>query len=100
MFFALNASRDFAERVSAELGVALSDHEERDFEFGHHKSRPLVNVRGRDVFVFQSLHGELEQGVNDELCRLLSFLGALRDVSAETVKAVVLSRLVMSRACS
>jgi ribose-phosphate pyrophosphokinase len=89
MLFALNASRDFAQRVGAELGIALSDHEEREFEFGHHKSRPLVNVRGRDVFVIQLLHGDLEQSVNDKLCRLLFFLGALRDASAANITAVV-----------
>ncbi len=89
MLFALNASRDFAERVSAELGLTLSEHEEREFEFGQHKSRPLVNVRGRDVFVIQSLHGDLEQSVNDKLCRLLFFVGALRDASAGNITAVV-----------
>jgi len=41
-----------------------------------------VNVRGRDVFVVQSLYGEAGQSVNDKLCRLLFFLGALRDASA------------------
>lgn len=89
MLFALNASRNFAERVGAELGLPLSDHEEREFEFGHHKARPLVNVRGRDVFVIQSLHGDHEQSVNDKLCRLLFFLGALRDASARNITAVV-----------
>ena len=41
-----------------------------------------MNVRGRDVFVVQSLYGEAGQSVNDKLCRLLFFLGALRDASA------------------
>lgn len=89
MLFALDASRDFGEAVSRELGTALAAHEEREFEDGEHKSRPLVNVRGRDVYVMQSLYGDAKQSVNDKLCRLLFFLGALRDASAARVTAVV-----------
>jgi len=87
--FALNAGRDFAASVSRHLGVSLAEHEERDFEDGEHKSRPLENVRGKDVFVIQSLFGDRRQSVNDKLCRLLFFLGALRDASAARVTAVV-----------
>jgi ribose-phosphate pyrophosphokinase len=87
--FALNASRLFGERIAVRFGVALSPHEERDFEDGEHKARPLVNVRGKDVFVVQSLYGDEKQSVNDKLCRLLFFVGALRDASAQSVTAVV-----------
>lgn len=87
--FALNASRGFAAGVSRHLGIPLAGHEERDFEDGEHKSRPLINVRGKDVFVIQSLYGDPQQSVNDKLCRLLFFLGALRDASASRVTAVV-----------
>ncbi|PIQ12585.1 MAG: ribose-phosphate pyrophosphokinase, partial [Hydrogenophilales bacterium CG18_big_fil_WC_8_21_14_2_50_58_12] len=48
MLFTLNASRAFGERIGQALGIPLSEHEEREFEDGEHKSRPLVNVRGRD----------------------------------------------------
>jgi ribose-phosphate pyrophosphokinase len=51
--FALNTSRDFGERVCAHLSLSLQAHEEREFEDGEHKTRPLVNVRGREVFVIQ-----------------------------------------------
>lgn len=87
--FALNAGRRFGEQVAAELGVPLSDHEEREFEDGEHKARPLENVRGRDVFVMQSLHGDERQSVNDKLIRLLFFIGALKDASAGQVTALV-----------
>jgi ribose-phosphate pyrophosphokinase len=89
VIFAPGPNRDFASRVSAYLGVSLSGHEEREFEDGEHKIRPLVNVRGRDVFVIQSLYGDAQYSVNDKLCRLLFFLGALRDASAAKVTAVV-----------
>ncbi len=89
ILFALDASRDFGEAVSRGLGIALAEHEEREFEDGEHKSRPLINVRGRDVYVLQSLYGDAKQSVNDKLCRLLFFVGALRDASAARVTAVV-----------
>lgn len=87
--FALNATRTFGERVAEHLDIPLGLHEERDFEDGEHKSRSLENVRGRDVFVIQSLYSDERQSVNDKLVRLLFFLGALRDASAARVTAVI-----------
>ncbi len=87
--FALHATRALGERVAAELDVALGAHEERDFEDGEHKARPLVSVREADVYVIQSLYGEAGQSVNDKLVRLLFFLGALRDAGAARVTAVL-----------
>ncbi|MGE5240067.1 MAG: ribose-phosphate diphosphokinase [Bacteroidota bacterium] len=89
LVFALNASRGFGEAVAGALGIALCAHEEREFEDGEHKSRPLVNVRNRDVFVIQSLYADTTHSVNDKLVRLLFFLGALKDASAAQVTAVV-----------
>jgi ribose-phosphate pyrophosphokinase len=65
--FALNSSREFGEKVCTHLCTPLSAHEEREFEDGEHKARPLVNVRGKDVFVIQSLYGDSQQSVNDKL---------------------------------
>ena len=89
LLFALNSSRQFGERVAEHLGISLSEHEEREFEDAEHKARPLVNVRGRDVFVIHSLYGDTRQSGNDKLCRLLFFIGALKDASAARVTAVV-----------
>ena len=89
VLFALGASQAFAQRVADRLDMSLAPHEEREFEDGQHKIRPLVNVRGRDVYVLHSLHGDDRRSVNDKLCRLLFFLGAVRDASAGTVTAVV-----------
>jgi ribose-phosphate pyrophosphokinase len=89
MLFALNASRDLGDRVAEQLDVSLSAHEEREFEDGEHKIRPLSNVRQRDVFVIHSLYADPQQTVNDKLCRLLFFCGALRDASVSQVTAVV-----------
>jgi ribose-phosphate pyrophosphokinase len=87
--FALESSRPFGESVAEALGEPLAPHEERDFEDGEHKARPLVDVRAADAYVIASLHGDREQSPNDKLCRLLFFLGALRDAGAARVTAVV-----------
>jgi len=89
VLFALEASRSYGEKIAARLGIPLSKHEERSFDDGEHKTRPLVNVRGRDVYVIQSLYSDDEQSVNDKLCRLLFFVGALKDASAAQVTVVV-----------
>lgn len=87
--FALNSSRPFGELVAKELNLPLSAHEEREFEDGEHKSRPLENIRNQDVFVIHSLYSDASQSVNDKLCRLLFFIGALKDASAKKVTAVI-----------
>jgi len=87
--FALSASGDLGRRVAGALGVTLAPHEEREFEDGEHKARPLESVRGRDVFVVASLYSDDRQSVNDKLVRLLFFLGALRDASAGRITAVI-----------
>jgi ribose-phosphate pyrophosphokinase len=86
--FALAASRPFGERVAAACGVTLSGVEERGFEDGEHKTRPLQSVRGRDVYVIESLCESAEQRINDKLVRLLFFVGALRDAGAGYVTVV------------
>ena len=46
--FAPQASEPFGARVAAALGTTLAPMEEREFEGGEHKTRPLVRVRGED----------------------------------------------------
>ncbi len=86
--FALKGSEELGKGVADRLSHPLSAHEERDFEDGEHKIRPLDAVRGSDVFVLHSLHGGPSQSANDKLCRLLFFIGALKDAGAERVTAV------------
>ncbi|MEO0759395.1 MAG: ribose-phosphate pyrophosphokinase [Cyanobacteria bacterium J06648_16] len=87
--FSLNTSRTLGKGIANQLEIALSPHEERDFEDGEHKARALTNVRGQDVYVIQSLYGEPGASVNDKLCRLLFFIGALKEAAAARVTAVV-----------
>jgi ribose-phosphate pyrophosphokinase len=87
--FALDATRALGERIADGVGVHLAEHEERDFEDGEHKVRPLDGVQGCDAFAIQSLHGGPAGSVNDKLVRLLFFLGALKDAGAARTTAVV-----------
>jgi ribose-phosphate pyrophosphokinase len=89
MLFALGASRALGEATAKAAGLALAAHEEREFEDGEHKARALASVRGRDVFVLHSLHGEAGASANDKLVRLLFFLGSLRDAGAARLTALV-----------
>jgi ribose-phosphate pyrophosphokinase len=89
VLFAPQTSHAFAEAVAGRLGFSLSALEERDFEDGEHKTRPLTGVRGRDVFVVQSLYSDGHYSVNDKLCRLLFLLGGLRDAGAGRITAVL-----------
>jgi ribose-phosphate pyrophosphokinase len=85
--FAPSATAAFGARVAAALGKPLSAHEEREFAGGEHKMRSLESVRGRSVYVIQSLCGDAAGSANDRLCRLLFFVGALKDAGALRVTA-------------
>jgi ribose-phosphate pyrophosphokinase len=87
--FAIGASRPYGARVAKHLDLVLAELEERAFEDGEHKIRPLVEVGRQDVFVIHSLYGDADESPNDKLCRLLFFIGALKDARAGRVTAVV-----------
>jgi ribose-phosphate pyrophosphokinase len=82
VLFGLTGSRPFAEGVAKALGIPLTEHEERDFEDGEHKIRPLQSVRGKDTYLLQSLHSDARSSVNDKLVRLLFAIGCLKDSAA------------------
>jgi ribose-phosphate pyrophosphokinase len=86
--FGLGSSRPQALAIALALGTGACAHEEREFEDGEHKARPLVDVDGADAIVVHSLYDEPGQSVNDKLCRLLFFAATLRDHGAARVTAV------------
>jgi ribose-phosphate pyrophosphokinase len=88
LIFALHASHELGIKIAAQLQLPIAAHEEREFADGEHKIRPLENVRDRDVYVVQSLYGDAKFSVNDKLCRLLFFIGALKDAGAARVTVV------------
>lgn len=87
--FCLGASQPFGEAVASALAHPLDPVEERGFEDGEHKARPLASVRGADAYVIQSLHGGPEESPNDKLCRLLFFMATLKTNAAARVTAVI-----------
>lgn len=86
--FALEGSKQFGQRMSNEMGIQISNHEERSFDDGEAFVAPAVNVRGKDVFVIQSLYGDEKQSINEKLMRLVIMCGAAHDASAARVTAV------------
>ena len=87
--FSFSDGQEIAANACRKLGIELSKVEERNFEDGEHKCRPLNSVRNQDVFVIQSLFSDETLSVNDKLCRLLFFIGALRDAGALQVTAII-----------
>ncbi|GLS34489.1 ribose-phosphate pyrophosphokinase [Mesorhizobium tianshanense] len=88
-FFALKGSEKLGAAAARALAIELDPHEERDFEDGEHKARPLVSVRGKDVYVLHSLAGSGGASANDRLCKLLFFLATCRENGAAQTTAVV-----------
>lgn len=90
LLFAIDPhDRPFAEALVADLDVSIAQHELRRFEDGECKARPLVDPRGEDVYVVQSLHGGPDESPHDKLVRLLMFIATARDHGARRVTAVV-----------
>jgi ribose-phosphate pyrophosphokinase len=89
LLFAPHATAELGKAIASALGHQLAKHEEREFEDGEHKIRPIEAVGGADVYVIQSLHGGPAESANDKLCRLLFFIGAIKDAGAARVTAVV-----------
>ena len=86
--FALKGSDRLGASVASALGHGLDPHEERDFEDGEHKTRPLISVRGADVYVILSLNGVPGTSANDKLCKLLFFIAACKENGAARVTAI------------
>lgn len=89
LIFSLDGGTDLARALSTRLAQPLSDVEERAFDDGEHKWRPLCDPRAHHVFVLASLHGRPGASPHDALCRLLMFIGTLRDHGAARITALV-----------
>ena len=88
VLFTLDQERNLGQAIADHLGVAVASHEERHFESGENKTRPTVNVRGRDTYVVASMAGDETGSANDKLCRALFFIGALKEAAAKSVTLV------------
>ena len=89
LLFNLDPASSFATALAAALDEGLSAHEDRAFEDGEHKLRPLVDPRGADAYVVCSLHGGPQSSPHDKLFGLLAFIATLREHGAARVTAVV-----------
>ena len=89
LLFAFAGERGVRPARRGGAASTLSPLEEREFEGGEHKTRPLVSVRGEDVYVVQSLSGDAAASANDRLCRLLFFIAGVKDSGAARVTACV-----------
>jgi ribose-phosphate pyrophosphokinase len=86
---ALSESHELATEIASRAHIDMLPLEERLFEEGEFKIRPLDSVRHRTVFVVQSLAGSDEVPVAQRLLRLLFLLFGLRDASAARIIALV-----------
>ncbi len=77
-----------ARAVAEHLGTTPLPVEERGFEDGEHKIRPLERVRGSDLYLVQSLYGEPGLSADEKLLRTLFLAAALRDHGAARVTLV------------
>ena len=85
----LSESIDLGRAVAAEAGLALSPLEERSFEGGEFKLRPIESVREQTTFIWQSLSSSAPAPVCARLIRLLFLLQGLRDAGAARRIAVI-----------
>src|SRR5512136_3079398 len=88
-FFALSETRNLGAACCREAGLELASLEERLFEGGEFKLRPLESVRDRRTYVFQSLCSGGTFSPADRLVRLLFLLNGLRDAGASHRVAMI-----------
>jgi ribose-phosphate pyrophosphokinase len=89
LIFAPRESGALARATSQESGIELATLEEREYEGGEFKLRPLQSVRDRNAFVIQSLAETSEAPIALRLVRLLFLLQGLRDAGASYITAVI-----------
>jgi ribose-phosphate pyrophosphokinase len=89
LIFALRESGDLGTAIAREAGTEPAGLEERDFEGGEFKLRPLVSVRARRVFIVQSLAGTGGASPAESLLRMLLLAMGLRDAGAAQIVALI-----------
>lgn len=83
--FSLNSNKSLAEKISAKLGVPLSNCEVKRFADGEVQIDIEDSIRNDVIFVIQSTSAP----VNENLMELLIFVDALRRASAKEINVVV-----------
>lgn len=83
--FSGNANPELAQRVADKLGIQLGDAKVTSFSDGEISVQLEQNVRGDDVFIFQSLYPRC----NHHLMEMLIMIDAAKRASARRITAVV-----------
>ncbi|MBM9592807.1 ribose-phosphate diphosphokinase, partial [Leptospira sp. 201903075] len=83
--FSGNANRPLAEEICKHLGIPNGQISVKRFSDGESSVKIEENVRGRDVFVVQSISFP----ANDSLMELLLIIDAARRASARRITAVI-----------
>lgn len=83
--FALNANQPLAQAVADQVGIPLSKCTISHFADGEISVTIDESVRGREVYVIQSI----SEPVNTNLMELLIMVDALRRASAKKINVVV-----------
>lgn len=89
LLFAPSESHALGLAASERSGIPVGALEEREYAGGEFKLRPLETVRGRTVFVVQSLAETQKAPIAQRLVRLLFLIHGLRDAGADRVIAVI-----------
>lgn len=85
LVFSGNSNKTLAEKICGFLRIPLGKARVKNFSDGETWVELLENVRGRDVFIVQSL----SDPVNDHLMELLVIIDALKRASADRINAVI-----------
>jgi ribose-phosphate pyrophosphokinase len=85
LLFAGSSHPELARQIAEGLGIKLGQQNLERFPDGEISLQILENVRGREIFVLQSIALD----PNNYLVELLIFIDALRRASARTITAVI-----------
>jgi len=83
--FAGNSNIELAEDICRHIGIKLGDAQVKTFSDGEIQIEIRENVRGKDVFVLQSLCAP----VNDNLVELLLMIDAFKRASTQRITAAI-----------
>jgi ribose-phosphate pyrophosphokinase len=83
--FALNSSRELAEKVAEYMEIELGKASVKEFPDGEIQININESIRGKDVYIIQSTSSP----VNDSLMEILIMVDALKRASASTVNVVI-----------
>ena len=87
--FALESTREFGEEVCRNIRHKLRSSIDKNFPDGESYAQPAEDVRGKDVFVIQSLHNLGEEKVDTKLAKLIIYNIAALRASAGRITNVI-----------